>query len=150
MELILWRHADAEPGEPDLDRALSATGVRQAERVGAWLDARLPRTARVLVSPAHRAQQTARTLRREFRIVSELAPGASVGTVLGVAGWPDAREPSLIVGHQPTLGATVAWLLSGVDASWSIVPGALWWLSGRMREHEVAVAVKAVIAPDCV
>ena len=150
MDLILWRHADAEPGEPDLDRALSAIGVGQAERMAAWLEARLPAAARVLVSPAVRAQQTARALRRDFRVVPELAPGASVGTILGVAGWPDARVPSLIVGHQPTLGEAVAWLLSGLEASWSIRPGALWWLAGQVREDDVVVAVRAVIAPDSV
>ena len=34
MDLILWRHADAAPGEPDIDRPLTAKGLRQAARVG--------------------------------------------------------------------------------------------------------------------
>src|SRR5436190_21449722 len=38
MDLILWRHADAEPGEPDIGRRLTAKGLKQAERVAAWLD----------------------------------------------------------------------------------------------------------------
>ncbi|MGB6053615.1 MAG: histidine phosphatase family protein, partial [Burkholderiaceae bacterium] len=42
MELILWRHADAEPGEPDLERALTAGGRRQAAKMAAWLDRKLP------------------------------------------------------------------------------------------------------------
>ena len=50
MDLILWRHADAEPGEPDLDRPLTAKGVRQAERMAAWLDGHLPDGCRILVS----------------------------------------------------------------------------------------------------
>ena len=104
MDLILWRHADAEPGEPDLERRLTAKGVRQAERMAAWLDSHLPDRCRVLVSPAERAQQTARPLGRKFKIVPELAPGASAAAVLAAAGWPDAREATLIVGHQPTLG----------------------------------------------
>src|SRR5512143_3251464 len=103
MDLILWRHAEAEPGEPDLSRRLTPKGVKQAERMGNWLDGHLPHGCRVLVSPAERTQQTARALNRKFRIVEEIGPGASVHDVLGVAKWPDAREPVVIVGHQPTL-----------------------------------------------
>ena len=33
MDLILWRHAEAEPGEPDLERALTPKGVKQARRM---------------------------------------------------------------------------------------------------------------------
>ena len=48
MELILWRHAEAEPGEPDLGRKLTAKGEKQARRVAEWLQTRLPQTARDL------------------------------------------------------------------------------------------------------
>lgn len=150
MDLILWRHAEAEPGEPDLGRGLTAKGVKQAERVAAWLDGHLPDTCRVLVSPADRAQQTALALKRKFRTVPELAPGATVATVLGVAGWPDAREPTLIVGHQPTLGEIAALLLSGDDAPWSVRKGAVWWLSNRVRDGGAAVVLKVVLGPDFV
>jgi phosphohistidine phosphatase len=74
MDLILWRHADAEPGEPDLARPLTAKGIKQAERVAGWLDGRLPDGCRILVSPADRAKQTALPLKRKFRVVDELAP----------------------------------------------------------------------------
>jgi phosphohistidine phosphatase len=148
MDLILWRHADAEPGEPDSERALTAKGVRQAERMAAWLDGHLPDRCRILVSPAERAQQTARALGRTFKTVPELAPGASAAAVLAAAGWPDAREARLIVGHQPTLGETAALLLSGVDAPWGMRKAAVWWLSNRAREEGAAVILKVVIGPD--
>ncbi len=77
MDLVLWRHAEAEPGEPDMGRRLTAKGVKQAERMGEWLDHHLPETTRILVSPADRAQQTAIALKRKFRTVDEIAPGAS-------------------------------------------------------------------------
>ncbi len=48
MDLILWRHAEAEPGEPDLGRRLTAKGLKQAERMGAWLDHHLPDGTRIL------------------------------------------------------------------------------------------------------
>ena len=37
MDLILWRHAEAEAGEPDDGRALTSKGHKQAEKMAAWL-----------------------------------------------------------------------------------------------------------------
>jgi phosphohistidine phosphatase len=150
MDLVLWRHAEAEPGEPDFGRRLTAKGVKQAERVGNWLDRHLPDTARILVSPAERAQQTALGLRRRFKTADEVGPGASATTVLGVAGWPDGREVVVVVGHQPTLGEVAAFLLSGEEAYWSIKKGAVWWLSNRERGGANAVVLRAVVGPDFV
>jgi phosphohistidine phosphatase len=150
MELILWRHAEAEPGEPDLGRRLTAKGLKQADRVAGWLDARLPETCRILVSPADRAQQTALALKRKFKVVSELAPGATPAAVLSAAQWPDSRESVLVVGHQPTLGEVVALLIADAEADWSVRKGAAWWLSNRQRESGNAVVLKAVIGPDLV
>jgi phosphohistidine phosphatase len=150
MDLILWRHAEAEPGEPDLGRRLTAKGIQQAERMAEWLDHHLPATTRVLSSPADRAQQTALTLKRKFRVDPEIAPGASPTALLAAAGWPDAHEPVLIVGHQPTLGEVAALLLSGEEASWSVRKGAVWWLSNRVRDGLSATVVKVVIGPDFV
>ena len=78
VDLILWRHAEAEPGEPDLGRRLTSKGLKQAERMGGWLDHQLPGSARILASPADRAQQTALGLKRKFRTVDDLAPGTPV------------------------------------------------------------------------
>jgi phosphohistidine phosphatase SixA len=33
MDLILWRHAEAQEGAPDHERELTAKGNRQAEKV---------------------------------------------------------------------------------------------------------------------
>ena len=150
MDLILWRHCEAEPGEPDLGRRLTSKGLKQAERMAQWLDTHLPDTCRVLVSPADRAQQTALALKRKFRTVPELAPGATVSAVLAAANWPDSREPVLIVGHQPTLGAVASFLLSGEEAYWSVRKGAVWWLSNRAKDGGAAVVLKVVVAPDFV
>ena len=150
MDLVLWRHAEAEPGEPDLGRRLTAKGVKQAERMGAWLDRHLPDTARILVSPADRAQQTALALKRKFKTMDEIGPGASVPAVLAAANWPDAREAALIVGHQPTLGAVASFLLSGEEAFWSVKKGAVWWLTNRDRGGSSAVVLHVVSGPDFV
>ncbi len=150
MDLILWRHAEAEPGEPDLGRRLTAKGIKQAERVAAWLDGHLPDTTRILVSPADRAQQTALALKRKFRVVDELSPGASAAGLLEAGGWPNAREPVLVVGHQPTLGEAAASLLAGAELPWSVRKAAVWWLSNRVRDGTASVVLKVVIGPDFV
>jgi len=150
MDLILWRHAEAEPGEPDLGRRLTAKGIQHAERMAKWLERHLPATTRVLVSPADRAQQTALPLKRKFRVVDDLAPGASPASLLTAAGWPDAREPVLVVGHQPTLGEVAALLLSGEEAPWSVRKGAVWWLTNRVRGGTASTVLKVVIGPDFV
>ena len=150
MDLILWRHAEAEPGEPDLGRRLTSKGLKQAERIAAWLEPRLPDTTRILVSPAARSEQTALALGRKYKTLDEIAPGASAESVLAAAGWPDSREPVLVVGHQPTLGEVAAMLLAGSAASWSIKKGAVWWLSNRTRDGDAGVVLKVAIGPDLV
>jgi phosphohistidine phosphatase len=148
VDLILWRHCEAEPGEPDLGRRLTSKGLKQAERMSAFLERHLPDSCRVLVSPADRAQQTAQALPRKFRTVPELGPGASVGAVLAAANWPESRESVLVVGHQPTLGMVASFLLSGEEANWSVRKGAVWWLSNRVREEGSTVVLKAVVGPE--
>jgi phosphohistidine phosphatase len=150
VDLILWRHAEAEPGEPDLGRRLTAKGHKQAERMAAWLERHLPETCRVLVSPADRAQQTALALKRKFKTIPDLGPGATPEAVLAIANWPDARDTALIVGHQPTLGEVAALLLSGEPAYWSIKKGGVWWLSNRVRGDDSGVVLRVVLGPDFV
>src|SRR2546427_12314948 len=148
MDLILWRHCEAEPGEPDMGRRLTSKGIKQAERMAEWLERHLPDSCRILVSPADRAQQTAMALQRKSRTVPELGPGASVTAALAAANWPDSREPVMLVGHQPTLGMIASFLLSGEEAYWSVRKGAVWWLSNRVRDGGAAIVLKVVIAPD--
>ena len=150
MDLILWRHAEAEPGEPDLGRRLTSKGLKQAERMAEWLEHRLPDTTRIVVSPADRTQQTALALGRKFRTSADVAPGASAASLLAAAGWPDAREPVLVVGHQPTLGEVAAFLMAGEEATWSIRKGAVWWFSNRTRLGQPGVLLKVAIGPDLV
>ena len=139
MDLVLWRHAEAEPGEPDLGRRLTAKGLKQADRIGDWLDRFLPDTACILGLPADRAQQTALALKRKFGTVDEIGHGAQ-----------DSRESVVVVGHQPTLGAVASFLLSGEEAWWSVKKGAVWWLSNRDKSGASSVVLRVVIGPDFV
>ena len=157
MDLILWRHAEAEEHAPgdggDLARRLTAKGERQAARMADWLNHRLAETTRVIVSPARRSQQTARALDRRFETLDALAPGAGVEAILAAARWPEAKKPVLVVGHQPVLGQATAWLLAGVEPAgaqreWAIRKGAVVWLRCREREEGAQVVLHAVQGPD--
>ena len=150
MDLILWRHADAEEGVPDLARKLTAKGHRQAGHVATWLLQRLPSKFAVFASPAERAQQTARALDVPFRTVEKLAPGAPVAEILETADWPERKGAVIIVGHQPDLGRTAAWLVGGKPADLTIKKGGLWWITNRVRDGETGVVVRAVVAPDLI
>lgn len=143
MELILWRHADAEDGAPDLERKLTKKGRKQAARVAEWLLEHLPEDFVVIASPAARAQETADALGVKIRTVDRLAPGASVKTILQAAGWPDGDGTVIVVGHQPDLGRAIAYLVSGKETEWSLKKGGLWWLAS-----DLPVEVRAAISPD--
>jgi len=138
MDLILWRHADAENGAPDLARRLTPKGHDEAARVAAWLRGRLPGRYRLLASPAVRAQETAAALGAPITTENSLAPGASVEAILRLAG---SEGTTVLVGHQPDLGLALAYLLCGEERDWSVAKGALWWIANRS-------SVKAVISPD--
>ena len=152
MDLILWRHAEAHvlrDGQDDLERTLTPKGERQAQRMAEWLNHRLAHSTRILVSPAVRTQQTAKALDKSFKTLAALAPDAAPDAVLKAVRWPDASEPMLVIGHQPTLGQVAALLLSGQPQDWSVKTGAVWWMRRRDREGVVDTVLQAVQAPDC-
>lgn len=147
MDLILWRHAEAhdpEDGMSDHDRALTRRGDKQAARMAAWLDRQLPEGTRILCSPAVRTEQTVRALGRRYRVCDELRPGASPEQLLETAGWPNAKAPVLIVGHQPTLGETISRLLQMAEHECSVKKGAIWWLRSRERDERLQTVVVTV------
>src|SRR5262245_14243593 len=112
MDLILWRHAEAEDvAADDLARQLTAKGHKTAARVAEWLQQRLPSKYSVVASPAARAQQTAQALGHRVTTVPSIAPGASPRAILEAAGWPDHKGTVIVVGHQPDLGRAAAHLV---------------------------------------
>ena len=142
MDLILWRHADAEDGSPDLARKLTSKGHKQAERMARWLERRLPKDARIVVSPAVRAQETAQALGRELETSDAIAPGAEPAVLLKAAGWPRGNGTVVLVGHQPSLGMAAALAVTGKPAEWRLRKGGVWWIeSGSAGEAPLVVAV---------
>lgn len=148
MDLLLWRHAEAEDGENDLQRRLTIRGEKQAKAMAAWLRRYEPKKLRILVSPAVRCQQTATALGLPFETCRQLGPEACVSDLIAASGWPGAGGSVLIVGHQPTLGRMASLLLSGQEAEWTIKKGAVWWFTNRVRMGETQTVLRAVMGAD--
>lgn len=148
MDLLLWRHAEAEDGEDDLKRRLTVRGEQQAQRMAQWILVHQPKDMRIIVSPAIRTQQTASALKLPFETHRKLGPTACVSELIAASGWPAASGAVLIVGHQPALGRLAALLLGGQEADWTIKKGALWWLSNRARRGETQTVLRAMIPSE--
>ena len=151
MDLILWRHAEAIDLElvgDDMARSLTPRGEKQAARMAAWLDRQLPDGAKVLVSPALRAEQTAKALARKFKICPALAPLATVDQLLELVQWPNGKGCVVVVGHQPTLGQTIARLMNLNDNDCAVKKGSVWWLRYRERETSSQTVIVTVQSPE--
>ena len=153
-DIVLWRHADAEPGVPDLHRALTGKGEKQARRVARWLHERLPSNAVVYVSPARRAQQTAAALAqlapREFVTLEAISPSAPLSAAIGAIRATDRSRTIVLVGHQPTLGELAAHLLGAGMEDWPIKKGALVWLAEKDHGDGASAVLLAAMTPDLV
>ncbi|MBL8512457.1 MAG: histidine phosphatase family protein [Betaproteobacteria bacterium] len=152
MQLILWRHAEAEEfAANDLARALTPRGQRQAAKMSEWLHSQLGdalKEWRVIASPALRAQQTARALGVPIETVDAIAPDAEPDAIIDAAQWPDAARNTVVTGHQPTLGRVAARLLQGNDGQVSVKKGAMWWFEVRERDGRSEVRLKTMVVPE--
>ena len=151
MDLILWRHAEAEAALEeghDLQRSLTPRGERQAARMAKWLDRQLPEGVKIYCSPAQRCQQTAEHLGRKFKIRDELSPQCDHTHLLSMVQWPDSRQTVLIVGHQPVLGQTIVQILGVKDANFQVRKGSIWWLRAKSREQGIQTSLLTVQSPE--
>ena len=151
MDLILWRHAEAEPGEPDLGRRLTAKGIQQAERMAevarppsAGDDARAGESGRSRAADGARAEaQVPRRARARARARRRRRC------------WTprDGRtraSPCSSSGISPRSARWRRSCLTGEEAPWSVRKGAVWWLSHRVRDGVASTVLKVVIGPDFV
>jgi phosphohistidine phosphatase len=151
MELILWRHADAEPGKDDAKRELTDKGRKQANRMAKWLKPRIDSDWLILVSPTVRTCQTADALNVKYDTHITLGPDSSAPAILREAHWPDNDRNVLIVGHQPVLGQIAARLITGHFGDLAIRKGSAWWFSTRHDEEgDTGVTLRAMIGADLV
>jgi phosphohistidine phosphatase len=114
MKVVLVRHAEAAPGDPDELRALTPAGHEQARRLGEQLRADGVQPDAVLSSPLLRARETAADLGfGDPEPLGELAPGATADDVkAAVAG---RGETVVVVGHQPDCSRITAALRGGAE-----------------------------------
>ena len=117
MRLLLVRHTDALPGEPDELRPLSPDGRAAARELGRRLADEGVRPTAILTSPLLRARETGGALAAALDCPTEpseaLAPGATAdGVRAAVAGRGDTV---IAVGHQPDCGHIAAALGDGSE-----------------------------------
>lgn len=158
MDLILWRHAQAQELEglanagpdyaaADLARPLTAQGLQQAELMAQWLLRHLKGNTQILSSPALRCKQTVLALGRQYSLHEELSPDKEVEDLLSLVRWPLSEQPVLVVGHQPVLSQVVMRLLGCPAQEGAFRKGAVWWLHSRQRNGRLQTVVATVQSP---
>lgn len=149
MNLLIWRHADAAPGEPDAARPLTVKGINDARKISRWIKEHVPGPYLVLCSPAQRTRQTAAALDVGYDVLEALAYDRETSAnVLTSTGWPAATGTVILVGHQPFLGRLNAMLLTGQERNMAMERGSLWWFSSASQENAQTGALLAVISPN--
>jgi phosphohistidine phosphatase len=125
VRLLLIRHAEAVPGEPDELRPLSAGGRAAAREIGRRLAEEGLRPDAVLTSPLLRARETGDAIGAALGCASEpvdaLGPGATADDVRNAVGG--RGETVIAVGHQPDCGRIAAALGDGAEPPFP--PGAI-------------------------
>lgn len=109
VRIYIVRHAEAESGDSDELRALTAAGREQARALAERLRSEQPPLDAVLTSPLLRARETAAAIAEATALQPEvderLAPGATADDLrAAVAG---RGERVAVVGHQPDCGEAV-------------------------------------------
>lgn len=133
MQIILWRHAEAnEHSQDDLNRTLTEKGHRQAQITAAWLAKHLPENYLLISSQAKRATQTADYLSAPL-IDAAFNPGASVSAVHSALKslWTEHERPIVLAAHQPFLGQVASLLTRGDTLSQPIKKSGIYWLKAR-------------------
>lgn len=148
MDLILWRHAEAEDSIPDATRKLTEKGLKQAQKMARWLEPKLPKDTRIIVSPATRTQQTASALTSHFETSDQLGTSTTPHKVLNTIAWPEEEGTVLVVGHQPTLGKIASLLLKGDETGFSVRKGSIWWFSYKQKDERESIILRAVMTPE--
>ena len=128
-ELILLRHAHAEPaapGQEDFDRPLSRQGQAEAEAAGNWLRQNHLVPDRVVTSPARRARETLEQVleivgyveQRQDARIYDATPGDLIQLADELREFPRV----LLVGHNPGLEQLAALLSSGQSGDFRGMP----------------------------
>jgi phosphohistidine phosphatase len=118
MEIWALRHAKAEEGGPDEERALTPDARDKMRLAARAIARRSPRFDAILTSPLRRARQTAepvaRALGQEKELIETdaLTSSADPKKILEEIEKGGFRRV-LLVGHMPHLGRLLGYLLTG-------------------------------------
>lgn len=121
MELMLVRHADAEPGDGYADdalRPLTRKGSKMQEQVAMALRKLRRRPSRVFTSPRLRAVQTAEITAHILGVpepeeMTVLEGGYGVDELVAKLSGCGEDDLVMCVGHEPDMGQWAGHLLAG-------------------------------------
>jgi phosphohistidine phosphatase len=136
MNLYVLRHGEAarlgEGVRRDADRPLTPGGAADATLIGTALARLDPGISLLLCSPFTRARQTAEAVAARFpvspavRETENLSPGFRPKALIAELQGIPPGDSVVIVGHQPDLGAFMAYVIDGESpASIALPPAAL-------------------------
>ncbi|MCP2041625.1 phosphohistidine phosphatase [Neisseria sp. HSC-16F19] len=152
MHIILWRHAEAEPGFNDLARRLTDKGRKQARCSASWLKRHLPPGYRLWISEAVRSRETAEYLRRADQVQPLINPEADPQRIAELLRVEHDSAALVLVGHQPWIGQLCAWLLNDGQwqphSYWSVKKSAFWWFEVHFdTEGRPSAKLKGALPP---
>ncbi len=117
-ELILWRHAKSDWGDPtlaDIDRPLSERGRRNAKKMAQWLQQPAYQPDLILCSNAKRTQQTLRRLCQDcdtqVRLQAELYHADLTQTLAQLAQVETQFKRVMLIGHNPGFEQLIEFLI---------------------------------------
>ncbi|AUZ05055.1 MULTISPECIES: SixA phosphatase family protein [Vitreoscilla] len=149
MDLILWRHAQAVDGTPDIRRKLTRKGQQQAQDMAAYLAPRLPKNTVVWTSEADRSIETAAFLTDHTHVKSELNPDSHYQDILPLL-LAQHKTNLLVIGHQPWLGQVWEHCMNGGvqhNDYWTIKKGGFVWLRVQMNLERLDTTLVASLTP---
>ncbi|MDQ0009446.1 phosphohistidine phosphatase SixA [Luteibacter jiangsuensis] len=127
-ELILLRHAEAEPGKDDKDdreRRLTEHGKNEARAAGEWLSSHRVTYDRILCSPSERTKETAALALGQVEPSYEPAIyNATPGDLFDLLDQHKDAERVVLVGHNPGIEQLVAFLVDGRSEDYRGMPPA--------------------------
>lgn len=142
-KLILMRHGEAETGtgyQKDFDRKLSPAGIYKLQRLNNVLQQRNFKLSLLIKSPSRRTMDTARIITEKLQVAEQQVQNtiydSSVDNLLDILQrLPDESGEVMIIGHNPSLTALLAYLTN--DFNLSLAPGMMAVLSFDLPEWKM-------------
>jgi len=156
VEILLLRHgiaADARPGQPDAERALTGEGKQKLRALLRRLRKAGVRPALILTSPYLRARQTAEIAREMLAPDAILVPARALapGSAPEEA-WNEIRlyanQPSVLCSsHEPLCSQLAAFLLGASGLSVDFKKGALMRIDVESSSPQPRGTLRWLVSP---